>query len=126
MYVGIFKKRIAEIKPNDMCNNKNCRDESFPPDEFSWFRDTTSFLSPRVIAESSNTSLIFTNDCIVSDWYCQLHDSVIFWQKDVVHTCPFKRIYIGYFDSIGNIIMERNQKLGLQLKRVDPHCGFDF
>jgi hypothetical protein len=111
--------------------NENCRFETFPPDEFSWFSDSTKtfshcYVSPRIIAESSVNSHIFTSTCKVSDWSCYLKDSIIVWHRDVVQTCGFKRISVDYFDVAGTILMERSQKLGLQVKRIESHCDTDF
>ena len=111
--------------------NENCRFETFPPDEFSWFSDSTKtfshcYVSPRIIAESNINSHIFTSNCKVSDWSCLLKDSIVVWHRDVVQTCGFKRISVGYFDAAGNILMEKSQKLGLQVKRIENHCDSDF
>ncbi len=111
--------------------NNNCRYEDFPPDQFSWFTDSTKtfshcYVSPRVIAESTENSHIFTSNCKVSDWFCVLMDSIVVWDKSVVHTCPFKRVSIGYFDAVGIIITERSQKLGLQFTAIENYCDSDF
>ena len=72
-------------KNNMICDeNENCRYETFPPDEFTWFKDSTKtfshcYVSPRVIAESSENSHIFTGQCKVSDWFCLLKDSICVW-----------------------------------------------
>jgi len=111
--------------------NENCRYETFPPDEFSWFSDSTKtfshcYVSPRIIAESNINSHIFTSNCKVSDWSCLLKDSIVVWHRDVVQACGFKRISVGNFDAAGTILMEKTQKLGLQVKRIESHCDSNF
>jgi hypothetical protein len=41
----------------------------------------------------------------------------------VVHTCPFKRVAIGYFDAVGVIITERSQKIRVT---IEKYCDSDF
>ena len=114
------------------CDEKNnCNYEEFPPDEYSWFGESTKtfyhcYFSPKVISESDIDSHIFTGFCKVSDWFCILRDSIVVWSKDVVHSCPFRKVSDGYFDSVGTLITERSQKLGFQFKNIETNCGLDF
>jgi hypothetical protein len=38
----------------------------------------------------------------------------------------FKRISVGNFNAAGTILMEKSQKLGLQVKRIESHCDSKF
>jgi hypothetical protein len=111
--------------------NLNCNYEGFPPDDYSWFRDTTTsfahcYVSNRMIAENDLNSHVFNGFCKVSDWFCSLKDSIIVWHRDVVHTCPFKRVSNGHFKSNGNYFIESTQKLGLQFKKYETNCDVDM
>ena len=128
-YMVRNKKCDKSVMTCDEANN--CRYEEFPPDDYSWLRDSTKtfahcYVSPKMIAESDLESHIFTGFCKVSDWFCVLHDSIVVWGKEVVHSCPFRKISDGYFDASGLLITERNQKLGFQFKRFENHCGLEF
>jgi len=119
-------------KNNMTCDdNDHCRFEGFPKDRYTWLRtftDTFShcYFSPRMIAESNENSRIFTDSCKVKDFYCILGDSVVVWNKEVIHSCPFKRIAFGTFDSFGIYFKEKTLKLGFQFKRFETHCGTEF
>ena len=127
----MVKSKKCEHNIMSCDDNDNCRYDSFPPDEYSWLADSTKsfshcFLSPKIIAESDLDSHIFTGFCRVSDWFCLLRDSIVVWSKDIFHNCPFKKVSDGFFDAIGQLFTERNQKLGFQFKRFEEHCGILF
>ena len=111
--------------------NLNCNYEGFPPDDYSWFRDTTKsfahcYVSNRMIAENDLNSHIFNGFCKVSDWFCSLKDSIIVWHRDVVQSCAFKRVSNGNFRSNGNYFIESSQKLGFQFKKYETNCDVDM
>ena len=67
----LVRNKRCEKFPMICDENENCRYETFPPDQYSWFKDTTKtfshcYLTPRIIAESSEESKIFTGFCNVS------------------------------------------------------------
>ena len=43
-----------------------------------------------------------------------------------MHSCPFKRIALGTFDSFGIYFKEKTLKLGFQFNRFGTHCGTEF
>ncbi len=128
-YLVRNKKCDKEIMTCD--ENQNCNYEDFPPDQYSWLGESSKtffhcYFSPKIITESDLDSHIFTGFCKVSDWSCNLRDSIVVWGKDVVHSCPFRRVLDGNFDSAGALLTDREQKLGFQFKRFENHCGLDF
>lgn len=44
-----------------------------------------------IIAESPE-SKIFDSDCRAKDLKCSFSDSIIVWDQEVIHKCPFKRL----------------------------------
>ena len=111
--------------------NLNCKYEDFPQDNFGWMKEVTKtfahcFTSQRLIAETDLNSHIFNGICKVSDWFCNLHDSIIVWHRDVIHSCPFRKVSIGSLVSNGINFLEKEQKLGFQFKRLESHCGVDM
>ena len=100
--------------------NMNCNFEEIIKDEYSWMQDITKsfahcYVSPKFIAESDLKSHIFNGKCKVSDWFCKMHDSIIVWHRDVIHSCPFKIISLGNMFSKEMYFLEKEQKLGYNL-----------
>jgi hypothetical protein len=127
------KCEFGNFKNEMSCDdNNNCNYEGFPSDAYSWLRDVTMsfahcYISPRLIAEADLTSHIFNGICKVSDWYCNLKDTIIVWSKDVIHTCGFKRVALGYLTSTNGVqFFERGLRLGFQYKRIETNCGVDM
>ena len=74
------------------CEGDTCSYDKMHDDNYSWLSDKTNtfkhcFVAPRMIAEIEEKSIIFTGHCKVKDWYCNLKDSIVVWNKDVVHVC---------------------------------------
>ena len=132
-YLVNNKKCVFGNFVNDMkCDeNNNCNYEGFPLDEYSWFRDSTKsfahcYVTSRFIAEADLNSHIFNGFCKISDWFCNLKDSIVVWHRDIVHSCPFRRVSNGNLRSNGVYFVEDSQKLGFQFKRFETQCGVDM
>ena len=57
---------------------------------------------------------------------CVLKDSTMVWSKDIVQSCPFKKVATGAFQAQGPHIIEKNLKLGFQAKKFEKHCNIEF
>ena len=132
-YMVNTKKCVYGSLVNNMtCDeNMNCNFEEIIKDEYSWMQDITKsfahcYVSPKFIAESDLNSHIFNGKCKVSDWFCKMHDSIIVWHRDVIHSCPFKIISLGNMFSKEMYFLEKEQKLGFQFKSIETHCGVDM
>ena len=66
-------------------------------EEFSWWKeikkDTYNCkLSPKVITVEKVDDHLFGTNCKASDLSCQLVDSILIWNTDIIHECPLKLI----------------------------------
>jgi hypothetical protein len=85
---------------NMTCEGSSCYHEFSSVPEYSiWeVKYKTGYncmFSKRAIeAHSSKVQLFQTsNRCTAMDLYCKLHDSLIVWKNDIIHTCPYERLY---------------------------------
>ena len=81
-----------------LCDNQICQFIGKPTEEFSWWTTTTVFsykcsVITRRIDALNNESMVFNKNCKVKDFVCELHDSIIVWNKDVVDSCPYTLLY---------------------------------
>ena len=96
-YMVATKKCIQETMS---CENGGCYYEDTPKPEFSYFKtiekiQTKCIFFPRIITAANVDDLLFSNyhhPCKADSEFCKLHDSVVIWNKDIIHECPFEQI----------------------------------
>jgi hypothetical protein len=76
------------------CDSSYC---SFHPNftkDYNWMVEKTTiyhtcevFTKP-ILAEDEN-ALIFNADCNIRNLQCKMHSSIVVWNKDVIHSCPY-------------------------------------
>ena len=126
----MVKSKMCDDNKMD-CEGDTCSYDKMPDDNYSWLSDKTNtfkhcFVAPRMIAEVEEDSIIFTGHCKVKDWYCNLKDSIVVWNKDVVHECPFRKIADSYFQTEGPYLIINSLKLALQIKRMEFFCNIEM
>jgi hypothetical protein len=83
------------------CEGQGCQYNDITEETYSWFSDTIAehykceFFPRTITAESENT-LLFANThnlCTPKDTFCELHDSILIWDQNIIHNCPYERLW---------------------------------
>ena len=106
------------------CDKDGCKfmnEPSFNEDNWSYFTTvdpTITFKTCRVtfkeLISHSIDDQIFSHNCIVKDFFCELDSSIIVWDKNVINQCPFEKIIVlnmklddfSFIDEKENILFE--------------------
>lgn len=113
------------------CENTQCWFTPIVTPVYSWFNTVTqmvfscSYNLKPIVAHDVNSHLFGTR-CVASDEECRLHDSLIIWNKSIIHDCPFNRIDTLWFNITDNLLINDYSKLLLQVKSIENHCGILF
>ena len=83
-----------------LCENDGCYFENKPTPEFEFWKtiektQTKCVFIPRIKTSTNVDDLLFSNyhhPCRAVEMFCKLHDSVIIWNKDIIHECPCEQI----------------------------------
>jgi len=78
------------------------------------------FTTKLILAKDKNEKLF--ENCYVQDYFCNLHDSIIIWDKSVVHECPFEKVMIEEFNSSNQMIWNPNKHYLFQKTRQEQNC----
>ena len=114
------------------CTDGSCFGEDIPTDEYRWWDTVTKigyrcWLSPkRIVADELNSNLFGTRQvCKAEDYYCKLADSVVIWNQNIIHDCPFERIDILKFVFYENfkMIFNRHDRLLFVLNQKINACN---
>ena len=62
----------------------------------------------------------------LKDWFCNLKDSTVVWDKEVVHECPFRKVSNSKFTNKGPYLIDNKLKLALQIKRMEIFYGIEM
>jgi len=101
--------------------------------DYRWFSTTkvTDYechFSSRIINAKKLDDNMFDSLCKARDTFCRLEDSIIVWNKSVIHLCPFSNIMeIDFnYDAEYNIVYNMTENLLFQLKSTEKHCDIDM
>jgi hypothetical protein len=101
--------------------------------DYRWFSTTTvtdyeCHFSSRIINAKKLDDNMFDSLCKARDTFCRLEDSIIVWNKSVIHLCPFSNIMeIDFnYDAEYNIVYNMTENLLFQLKSTEKHCAIDM
>ena len=123
-----------------MCNGDHmvcegsagCTYDGTPQAEYVWPRTIpkTGYkcqFYPRIINAEQVSDFIFQtpgHNCYPRDLECKLHDSVVIWEPDVIHSCPFELLWIADFEVIHeNLYVTNTSKLLFQVTGYIQECG---
>jgi hypothetical protein len=104
------------------CDGEYCSYEAIPNFEFSWlstktYTDYSCTVKPRVISSNSENDRVFGTKCIIKDKKCELHDSIIVWENDIIHKCPLYEVSNTLFKIKGFFLWNDREKLGFQFEK---------
>ena len=77
----------------------------------------------RLISAKFINSTLFGTSCKQRDYACLLKNSIVIWNQDIIHKCPFNKIAKINLNKTGNIIINFNHKLLFQIiENKEIHC----
>ena len=140
--VVISNVKLSNKQCNDMVINKVCNGNVMTCGSNScWYtpviEDTFSYLSniekdyyfckfnTKLIIAPSKYSKIFDN-CFVSHYECTLPDSIIVWNENVIHTCPFEIVMHDHFKYNKNLVWNEYQNVLFQKLDTHIHCNIEM
>ena len=127
---------------NEMkCNMEKCEYKELPNDE-----DNYSWLSYRQITYShceykihkihyhTKEEMAFSPKCQAQSGFCELAESVVYWNEETIHKCPFH--YVGHYNFThalnGNLtksdinehyLIGKTDQISLGLLKLENFCG---
>jgi hypothetical protein len=118
------------------CNGDNCIYNKDPVIKYEWLKpnDYISYkceMFHRTIVGEKEDSVLFPNTvsstpCHVQDYFCKTSDSVIIWNPDVIHKCPFEYVQSGSFEYEDNLLIDRKQSILFQVISSETACDIDM
>jgi len=110
------------------CDGEYCSYEAIPNFEFSWlstksYTDYSCTIKPRVMSANSENDRVFGTKCIIKDRKCELHDSIIIWENDIIHKCPLYEVSNTLFKIKGFFLWNDREKLGFQFENFLNICN---
>jgi hypothetical protein len=111
------------------CDGDNCEFYPTLTPEYNWNSDTRilyeeCIISSRFISAKNVDSKIIAPHCSVKDKQCVLHDSVVVWDKTVIHECPLYEIGSSRFELKENILISTTENhLAFEAVSVTEQCG---
>jgi hypothetical protein len=103
-------------------------ENTIPNFEFSWlstktYTDYSCTVKPRVISSNSENNRVFGTKCIIKDIKCELHDSIIVWENDIIHKCPLYEVSNTLFKIKGFFLWNDREKLSFQFEKFLNICN---
>jgi len=121
--------QTKKCQQNQMqCDGEYCSYEAVPKFEFSWmstktYTDYSCSIKPRVISANSENDRVFATKCIIKDKKCELHDSIIIWDNEIIHKCPLYEVSNTLFKIKGFFLWNDREKLGFQFEKFVNVCN---
>ncbi len=129
-------RECAHMKQTKECNDKpmKCADDICEykqenKDDYSYFytikRDVTScYMKKRTITASNKQAHLFGTNCMVTDYYCQLVNSIIIWDHGIIKTCPFRRLLKGVaFNIEHSTLYSPKHNLAFRMRHIKSYCN---
>ena len=114
--------RTRECGPNKFltCSDEYCKFSETIIPEYSYFykiiKESVHCVTiPKMIVAKEENSHIFNSKCTPLDFKCELDDSIIIWNKNIIHQCPYVRLK-------EKIKFEVNPET-LNLRNIENHWG---
>jgi len=113
---------------NDMkCDREYCSFIAVPKYEYGWlstktYTDYSCSIKPRVISAVTENDRVFGTKCIIKDLKCELQDSIIIWNLDIIHKCPYYEISYTSYRIKGFFLWNEKDKLGFQYEKFINAC----
>ena len=113
------------------CEGLICRHKVKLNESFQWMTKIESIgynchVQPRKIDAKSIDDPLFhavAPSCHAQDYFCQQSDSIFIWNKDVIHTCPYKIIAIIDMFKVGNTVHSSKERLFFDITHTENDCG---
>ena len=98
--------------------------------EYSYLRNIEKenhvfIIKTRLIIAKNENELLFSK-CKPAELSCELADSIIVWNQDVIHTCPFEIVLIDNFTCTSNLIFNEDSHLFLQKNNNEINCNINM
>ena len=111
------------------CDGDTCSGRIEPEEDSSFFRDIRNVghscvFTKRAVSAVKQDDPLFGQKCRASDEYCQLHDSIIVWDKSIIHICPLVHTNITMLaqEVAPNIYISKEQHLLFQTRTLEIIC----
>ena len=117
------------------CDESSCFSKNIPSDEYKWMSTINQLgyicsIKPRVISgEKLTTKLIkpAISACTAEKFYCQLRDSIVVWDKNIINNCSYEYISNGFYKSIeDNLLMDNVSTHVFQIKAQLDACNMEI
>ena len=76
-----------------------------------------------ITAKNAETQL-FGTSCVVNNFSCRLSRSIIVWKKNIIKSCPFRRVMKEVeFDLLNDAVRSDEHNIVFKYKSIETHCG---
>ncbi|RNA35356.1 hypothetical protein BpHYR1_031094 [Brachionus plicatilis] len=114
------------------CVGEHCSFSKIPESRYSWMQDlsVTSYsckVTPKVISAKKENDTLFNSNCKATDLKCILDNSIIIWDRVVIHECPLFIIsYEKFALKIDSDVLISESSLVFQVDKVENHCDLNL
>ena len=93
--------------------------------EYVWLRTIEKttyncYFYPKVISAAHEYSQLFGKACYASEGFCPMHESIIVWDKEILHACPYERLMSPTLQVVDeNMLVDQSKHLIFQVTGVE-------
>ena len=114
-----------------ICENSNCWYTPTIKAEYKWWdtvviKEESCKFHPKTIVAKDIKSNLFGTRCLPEDLECNLHDSIVIWEKSILHECPFNKIFQEVFSHSNNLIWSDKLHVLFQTTEEKTYCNLQM
>jgi hypothetical protein len=118
---------------NMTCNENGCNLEDYPVQKFNWMETNIlhgykcSWMKIGLLGTNKTSPLFYENNCIASKLECDLGKSILIWNQDIFHDCPYEELKVkGKYKYDENFLINEESDILLQPTKKITACGISL
>ena len=127
----VHTRKCEKIRMN--CDNNYCVTDEKPNLKYNWLQTNKyeyvycEIYEMNIISENKDTK-IFTqqhikSSCLAKDLYCQLKNSIIVWELNIIHECSYTYVKTLELEKISHMLVSKKENKLFQVIDNQTLCG---
>ena len=128
--LNMVKTKKCETEPMT-CEGDSCTGSLIPNDNYVWMSIVRQVgykcsFWPKILNTATVNDVLFgstSHPCKALDFECYFHDSIVAWDKSVIHEYPFELYTVNTFKLDENVLINTKEHLLFRLTDTFTQCG---